>query len=520
LTYAIVSAFVVTAFLAAANSPPPAPAKTAPSTPASPPASSPTKTEEKAATGRLAVPAKPGPQPVAPGQERKSDKMMYTTYFYTAAEAIVHAYEDGTKVRVARIEGDKGTIWQGVLNRGQTQLVSTGLGVFAFFSDKKAALLVGTPTSCSAVGYFAADETGSFRADHFLTALSSGSPKVIVWAWEETGFRVFDRSNQTELAKGKLGALKYHELTAESSHVLEVTADKKAIAVQIYDDEGYSVPARDGRSTGRDFMTYVGTRTNGQNDLELFAYGQGAAAKVVDLVDGSTVWEGNVPGNGAHTLTLSGRYVRITATQDLSVSVAPYEHYKGGYAEHHYAAGREGTGIDREFLVTTPQELWIFSYYGDNEVTVQNLNTAKKAWHGKLGVGAVAALAPGWGLYQVKSGKGISVMAGCGSCGAAFSPAGGMFTVDETLFAVIRQIKEERQQRAQQEGRKLTAAEAEAPLSRDELKKVTQTVQSQTTAAAARSSASGPASPAPAAAPPASMTDDEIRERARSIEQR
>ncbi len=466
------------------------------------------------------APATPPPAsgPATPGQQRGGESMMYTTYFYTAAEAIIHAYADETRVRVARIEGDKGTIWQGVLQRGQTQTVATGVGVFAFFSDKKAGLLVGTPTSCSAVGYFATDENGSYRSDHFFTALSSGGPRVFVWAWEPASIRVTDRQSQKLLHEGALGKNQFVEVTEARSlpsRVLEVTADRPVISVQVYEDEGYVVPATNGRMTGREFGLYVGTLTNGVNDLQLFGYGQGARAKVVDLQSQQVLWEGQVPGNGVHNLTLSDKFVFVTASQDISVSVAPFEHYKGGYYEHHYAAGREGTGIDREFLVTTPGELWIFSYYADNAVAVTNQADGKPAWNGTLGAGGVAALQPGWGLYRITSSKGTSVMAGFGTCGAAFSPAGGMFAVDEALFAVIREVKQQRVEQAVRDGRQLSRQEIEAPLSADEMKQVTRKVKKATADAAA----AGPAA-APSAAPPASMSDAEIIERAQSIEQR
>ena len=60
------------------------------------------------------------------------------------------------------------------------------------------------------------------------------------------------------------------------------------------------------------------------------------------------------------TLNLSQKHVKIESNVEISVLVAPYEHYQGGYAEHHFGVGGEGTGIENEFLLTTPSELWIF----------------------------------------------------------------------------------------------------------------------------------------------------------------
>ena len=97
----------------------------------------------------------------------KGSKLMYTTYFYTATEAIVHGYEQDTNVRIVSLEQNR-TVWTGKVGPGETKLVPTGKGVFGFLSDKKASLLVGTPSSCTVVGYWLRDEDGTQVADHFL----------------------------------------------------------------------------------------------------------------------------------------------------------------------------------------------------------------------------------------------------------------------------------------------------------------------------------------------------------------
>ncbi len=89
----------------------------------------------------------PRPDPVT---KIARDDRMYTTYFYTAAEAVVHGYEKDTQVRIVSLadpatQRKAGTIWQGTVGVGETKLVPTGPGVFGLLSDKKAAILVGTP---------------------------------------------------------------------------------------------------------------------------------------------------------------------------------------------------------------------------------------------------------------------------------------------------------------------------------------------------------------------------------------
>src|SRR5439155_21659065 len=132
---------------------------------------------------------------------------------------------------------------------------------------------------------------------------------------------------------------------------------------------------------------------------------------------------GEVPKGGIHTLTLKGQHVKVTSDTDICVQVAPYEHYKTGYAEHHFGTGGEGSGIESEFLITTPQELWIFSYYPRNDVRVTDAKTGKEIWPGILGEGELRDVNPGHGFYRVKTSKCVGTMAGATCCGGASAAA-------------------------------------------------------------------------------------------------
>ena len=440
------------------------------------------------------VPARADPQskprpPANPGgvNAPAGKRLMYTTYFYTANEAVVHGYEAKTRVRIISLER-KGTVWSGVVGPGETKLVQTGAGVFAFLADKKASILVGTPSRCAVVGYWARDRNGSFRSDHFYSRLpSSGGAKekVLVWAWEDTEVQIIDRTNKRRLFAGKLKAGGYHEIgsgqvTALNSSVLEVKADKRAVSLQVYYDEGFFVPSSDGRAAGKVFQTYLGGITNGVNDLSLFAYDAAAKIRVLDLKSDKTIWSGKLAPGKLHTITLKDRYVRVVSDVEISVAVAPYKHYQGSYAEHHYAAGQEGTGIENHFLLTTPSELWIFSYYDKNPIVVTNAKTGKVVWKGTLGAGQATGVHPGHGYYRVRSVKGISVMGGAMACGAEFSPAGSLFSVDEALLKVVQQIRVQRQVQAAAQGRVATQGELDAPLSDDEVQQATSAVRKAT----------------------------------------
>lgn len=440
----------------------------------------------------------------APPAKPAGNQLMYTTYFYTAAEAIVHGYEKDTNVRIVSLEHNA-TVWTGKVGPGETALVRTGQGVFGFLADKKASILVGTPSSCTAVGYFVKNRDGSFRSDQFYAQLpssvSAAGAKVLLFAWDDLSYDISDVATKHSLHKGLLKAGRYFEMDSKelaglSSHVLEFKADKPAIEVEVYYDEGFVVPSQDGRGSGKAFMTYLGDITNGENDLLLMAYNSNAKATVDDLVTGKTIWSGAVPKGGLIPITMINRHVKVTSDVEISVAVAAYKHYKGIYAEHHFSMGAEGTGIDHDFLTNTSQELWIFSYFKGADVEVINEETGARVWKGTLNAGQVQGLTPGFGYYRVRSSRGVSVMGGASACGGEYSPAAGMFAVDEALFRVMKQIQTERMQQAQAQHRTLSDQELKAPLSADEMRRAEKAL------ATSPSSAKGAAAaPAPALSP-------------------
>ncbi|OAI46465.1 hypothetical protein AYO44_11305 [Planctomycetaceae bacterium SCGC AG-212-F19] len=443
-------------------------------------------------------PAKPAPAKDAAAQKADSPvgidgisgELTYTTYFYTAAEAIIHGFENDTKVRIISME-KKGTVYEGKIDRMQTQLVRTGKGVFTFVANKKASILVGTPTSCAVIGYWLRDQDGNSRAKQLFTHTPSSHAhnadcRIVVWAWEDVKVDITDQTAQKKLAEGvAIKAGKYHELKNEAlhgidSHVVSFQADKKAISVQVYYDEGFTVPSANGSGAGKLFYTYVGTITEGVNDLSMISYYVNAKVRVEDVNDGTELWKGEVAKGSIHTLTLKGKHVKVTSDADICVQVCPYEHYKAGYAEHHFGVGGEGTGIETEFLITTPGELWIFSYYPANEIQVTDVKSGKEVWAGKLGEGEVRDVHPGHGFFRVKASKGVGTMAGANCCGGEFSSATNQFAVDESLFKVVQEIREQRQAEATKSGRAITADELNAPPTAAEMQLINNTIKKDT----------------------------------------
>lgn len=438
-------------------------------TPDAPPAPAP------APTPGPAVAPKPQPAPV----DQSTDGRMYTTYFYTAGEAVIHGYAADTHARVVAItdpgtERKAGTIWSGSLNTGETKIVRTGPGVFGLLSDKKASILVGTPSSCAVVGYFLKDEEGRFLSTHFFTQLPSsaqlGGERVVVWAYEDADVEIRVPSTQKVLAKKSLKAGGRLELDGKvigplGDKVVEVASTGHPVSVEVYYDEGFIVPSREGRGTGTDFYAFVGALTAGTNDLDVVAIDRTADVHVTDVDSGKEIWTGKVAAGAIHTDELANRYVHVTSDAPIEVMVAAFEHNGQGYAEHHFATGREGGGIDTDFELTTSSGLWLFSYFAGNAITVTEAKTQKVVYTGTLGAGTGHELQPGGGLYRVHATKGASVMGGANACGADYSPAAGMFAVDDDMLQVIQQVTDARIQTAKAQGVTLTpAAAAAAPM--------------------------------------------------------
>jgi hypothetical protein len=442
------------------------------------------------AAALLAVPAiASDPAPGGSAAMPTGDQLMYTTYFYTAGEAIVHGYEDNTSVRVVSMES--GTpVWTGTVDAGKTALVPTGRGTFGFLSDKKAGILVGTPSSCTVVGYWLRDRDGEHRSNHFYgqlpSAPSGATDRVVVWGvGQNTSFSIRDLTTDQALHTGTVTSGQRYVMDREAmsglhGHVLDIRSETPDIMVQVYQDEGFTVPATSGRGMGREFLTWVGDITNGVNDLNIVSYYADANVSVFDLDSEEMLWQGTVPEGGVHTLTMANRFVRVVSDDQVQVIVAPYAHYEATYAEHHFGMGIEGGPIDTDFMLPTTTELWIFSYYGDNAVTVTDISTGEQVWTGTMTAGSVTGLQPGHGFYRVKATRGSSVMGGAASCGAEYSPAAGMFKVDEALLAAVIEIREHRVREAEATGVTLTRDQINAPLNDAELYQVTESVRAAT----------------------------------------
>jgi len=265
-----------------------------------------------------------------------------------------------------------------------------------------------------------------------------------------------------KLAAGERLELPRDTLNKYANQTIEIASEGSPVATEVYYDQGFIVPSTEGRGAGTDFYTFVGALTAGSNDLDIVGLDKDAKVTVTDIDSDKVIWKGAVKPGDLHAIELVNRYVRVQTDANVEVMVAAYDHLGAGYAEQHFATGREGGGIDNDFEVTTSGNLWLFSYFADNPITITNLKTGAKIYDGKLGAGTGHELTTGLGLFRVHAGKGVSVMGGANACGADYSPAAGMFAVDEGMLKVIEQITDARIRDAQTRGVTLSRDAASA----------------------------------------------------------
>jgi hypothetical protein len=250
-------------------------------------------------------------------------------------------------------------------------------------------------------------------------------------------------------------------LASLGNSTIEIASTGSPVGVEVYYDEGFIVPSVTGSGAGTDFYGFVGALTQGNNDLDLLGMDDSAHVTVQDLDTGKSIYDGNVKAHGIHTLNMSDRYVRVRSDKPIQVAIAAYDHDGHGYAEHHFGTGHDGGGIDNDFQITTSEQLWMFSYFDHNSITITD-DKGKQVFAGKLDAGNGHGITPGLGLYHVHAEKGLSVMGGSNACGADYSPAAGMFAVDEGMLEVIAQVTQARIEEARAQGITLTPTAAQA----------------------------------------------------------
>src|SRR5262249_48554488 len=125
------------------------------------------------------------------------------------------------------------------------------------------------------------------------------------------------------------------------------------VAVVDFGDNGYPVPATNGKFSGTDFFAYVGTFhsfTCDSTNFNVTSYQNNTRYTIRDIATNATVAQGVLEENGIRSILISDcreHFYEVTSSNDVSVSTRPYA--VGGFYGNQLA-DHGGTLIGNDFL--------------------------------------------------------------------------------------------------------------------------------------------------------------------------
>jgi hypothetical protein len=348
----------------------------------------------------------------------------FATYLFTLTDIILFSYEDSTVISVQNSGGS--TIWSGLMNEGDFHHIMSGSGVFQAISNKEFAVLIGDPLADQVQGYYAVDNHNRCVAERFFTLQTSnwGGAEFIVFAYEDsTVGEIRDSRGGSVMSTFTLDSAEHISIPATWTPV-EVVANKGVSALS-YGDQGYWVPSSNGTFAGQLFYTWIGYIGPWQNDLNIMAYNDETHVKVSNTESGNVFWEGTLGDGDIHSVITQSQYVTIESDKNVTCLVAPFVSYSGSYYRLYIGMDASGEGIGTKFYHPTISgcQLYVFSFYDNNEVRVYNQNTGTLVWSGVLNAGQHHTISTSHGVYRIESDRGIGMFDAWGDlAGAEFAP--------------------------------------------------------------------------------------------------
>lgn len=368
----------------------------------------------------------------------------YTTYTYTFDDLLIFSYSDNTDIIVKNSSGIN--IWDGTLNMNEFRSLSPGEGIYGLESSNPFSLLIGDPISGSVLGYYAMDEQGNGVGSRFLTYMPErafGQERLIVFSYyDNTQVRIRDLETNTIIWTGILDNGEYFSSESIESKFLLVDGSEP-VSVLSYADQGYLLPDRSGRWTGKNFYGYAGFVGEWPNDLNIVSYENNASIIVRNLDSGESIWSGSLNRGEVHSISLTSAseqevFFEITASKVISASISPFLYFKNDY--YHLLDCVDNTGKRIGTLFYTPAingRIDFSSFEDDNFVQITNLTKDDIEWSGTLQAGEHISRTTTNALYKI---EGTGKLAGCesfgGHAGGAFVPVYyGLELPDLTLSA-------------------------------------------------------------------------------------
>jgi len=353
----------------------------------------------------------------------------YNSLIFTVDDVVFFSYEDGTMLELYDSTGV--LVWNNggaPLDKGGHAHVAVARGVYKASGSKKFAVLTGDPITRTVVGYYAMDQNGYGASTEIYTWVPSHAwdgEKFIVFAYEDsTSVTISYTDTGTVIWSGTLNKGEHRETTGVYSSYLHVTSNKPVSALT-YFDQGYFVPSANKKWSGTEFYTYVGTIGGWTEDLSVIAYSGGTLVTIKDSGTGTTIWSGTLNNGQAHVESFNvEKYITITSSDTVTVSVQPWVSSTIGYHQGAYVPDRVGVGIGTDLIGSTLDDgyLYILAYKDGTNVNVYNSQTGVLVGSYTLNAGDYVDANPGNGLWRIRSNNYVSAYSGWNTWNADFAP--------------------------------------------------------------------------------------------------
>ena len=359
-----------------------------------------------------------------------SDTGFYPTYIFTHSEAVIFGYRDQTTLAVTQIDDEM--VWEGVLNAGENHVLRLTPGVYRVVGNQPYATLVGDAVDGSVLGYFAIDEQGrgtstllhTYQSRSVENDMDMIEAAFVIFAYEDQTTVTLTNSDTKQIIwQGTLNDGQAHFEYGVDDTFLTVEANKPVSALS-YTDQGYYVPAKNGRFTGRLFYTWVGNAGGWPHDLNLIAYHDNSNILVQDSQDDTILWQGALNKGEMHAISqVNDRLLTISASEDIAVSIAPSISYDSNYYHMLFARDKDGFGIGTNFLYPAIGEarLELFAYEDNTSVEIQD-GTGSIVYQGALNQGESVDFESQHTLYTITADRPVSALMNWGDeAGADFA---------------------------------------------------------------------------------------------------
>lgn len=357
--------------------------------------------------------------------QSKSQQKTYNSQTFTVSDIVTFSYRDGNQVLTPSGSHD--------LDRGEAKVDNVNRGVYDISAEGPFSTLWGDPVSRTVVGYFASTGDGSALSKNIHTYIPShfdNRERVIVFGYRNnTDVTVNKAKTGEELFNGTLDDGEFKTFKNEGiPHSSFITIDSnKSVSVQTYFDQGFYVPAKNGKWSGKEFYTHVGYVGDWTNDMVISAFEDNTNITINNMKTNEIIYSGTVDAMEYHNEPFEkSTYVRIETNKTTTVGVRPYNSWSDDsiYNQGANVPSQSGSKIGTDFTVPTldADYVYVSAYENNTEISLINTETDKITNKKTLDAGQTVNLDPNAGFWRILTDKRVSVQTGYGQATASFAP--------------------------------------------------------------------------------------------------